>query len=500
MFEESANRYNAKPVLDRSGGQQRAFAGWRSAMAWVFLLVFFHTASAWGDRPNIVLVVADDLGYGELGCYGQRWIKTPNIDSLAANGMRLTQFYAGSPVCAPSRCVLLTGKHTGHAFIRDNGEVQPEGQRPLAESELTISQQLHDHGYHCGAIGKWGLGMVGSVGDPNRRGFDLFFGYNCQRHAHNHYPKYLWKNDQRIPLAGNDRTLNGAQHSQELFVEQAVDFIQRNQQGPFFLYLPFAIPHLSIQTTDKFLAMYDGKIPEAPYEHHGYLKHPTPRAGYAGMISQMDDGVGRIMAALDQMGLRENTLVIFTSDNGPTYQRLGGSDSDFFHSSGELRGRKGSVWEGGLRVPCIANWPSQIEGGTTSNHISAFCDIMPTLLDVAGISVPDNIDGISFLPELTGKAQGDHQFLYWEFPSYGGQQAVRMGKWKAVRRDLQRENKTDLTTSLYDLSIDPGESNDVSAEHPEILHQLTEMMQREHVDSAEFPFPALDNSPVSQAH
>ena len=454
-----------------------------------------HLCLAAEPLPNIILILADDLGYAELGCYGQQWIRTPHIDGIAANGIRFTQHYAGSPVCAPSRCVLLTGKHTGHSQIRDNGEIKPEGQRPLPAAEITIAELLQARGYATAAIGKWGLGFVGTSGDPNRQGFDLFYGYNCQRHAHNHYPRFLWRNDQRMPLEGNDRRLTGAQYSQDLFARQALQFIRDQQERPFFLYLPVAIPHLSIQVPEDSLAEYRSAIPEAEYEHRGYLKHPTPRAGYAAMVSHLDRDVGKILDLLEELRLEEQTLVVFTSDNGPTFDRLGGSDSDFFASSGPLRGRKGSLYEGGIRVPAVACWPGRIAPGTVTDQVSASTDWLPTLMELVGEETPAGLDGISLVPTLLGQGeQAEHDFLYWEFPArhYGGQQAVRWGEWKGVRQQLQAD-PPQRGLELYHLAADIGETTDVAADHPEVVASMFDMLRSARVPSRLFPFPLLDS-------
>ncbi len=450
-------------------------------------------------KPNIIFIMADDLGYGELGCYGQKIIKTPNINKLAAEGMKFTQFYAGSPVCAPSRCVLLTGKHTGHAYIRNNGRPINRGhnpgkgvfagQNPLAADEVTIAEVLKKHGYVTGAIGKWGLGAVGTEGDPNKQGFDLFYGYNSQVQAHNHYPKYLWRNDKKEILAGNNRELTGKQYSQDLFIREAKKFIRKNKTRPFFLYLPFIVPHLSIQVPEDALAEYKGKIPETPYKHRGYLQHPYPHAGYAAMISRMDAGIGEIMALLKELGLDDQTIVFFTSDNGPTYNRLGGADSEFFNSTGPLRGRKGSVYEGGIRVPMIARWPGKITPDSQTHLPFAFWDVPPTLCELAGTKPPAQTDGISFYPTLTNNSrQKQHAYLYWEFPAYGGQQAVRMGDWKGVRSGLKKKN-SDKSIRLYNLKDDIGEKNNVAAAHPEIVQKIREIMKTARSESKLFPFP-----------
>ena len=455
--------------------------------------------------PNVVLIMADDLGYAELGCYGQKWIKTPHIDRLAADGMRFTEFYSGNAVCAPCRCNLMTGKHPGHAYIRNNGDPKDlqhladqygwefPGQNPIPPEEVAIAEMVKQKNYATGAMGKWGLGHFGTTGDPNKQGFDLFYGFNCQRHAHNHYPKFLWRNDSKEILPGNDRTLNGETYSQDKFVEVALEFVRENKDRPFFLYLPFAIPHLSIQVPEESLEQYVGVIPEEEYTHRGYLEHPHPRAGYAAMITHMDKGVGDVVSLLDKLGLSDNTLVMFTSDNGPTYNRLGGSDSVFFESAGPFRGYKGSLYEGGIRVPFIAKWPGKIAPGTQSDRLGAAWDVMPTIAEATGTEPPDDIDGVSLLPTLTGHEQSPRDFLYWEFPAYGGQQAVRKGDWKAVRQNmLQKKNPEPLKIELYNLAEDIGETTDVSSNHPNIVAKLRSIMEREHTPSEKFSFPPID--------
>ncbi len=464
-----------------------------------FLLTRCHIGTSEKETPpNIILIVADDLGYNELGCYGQKIIKTPFIDQLAEEGIRFTQFYSGSPVCAPSRCVLMTGQHAGHAFIRNNFEVKGGdgfwGQMPLADSLITLAEIFKGKGYATGAMGKWGLGKVGSEGDPNNQGFDLFFGYNCQRHAHNHYPGYLIRNQDTVWLEGNTRELYGEQHSQDLFIEEAKKFISENNEKPFFLFLPFIIPHLSIQVPEMSLDEYKGKIPEEEYVHRSYLQHPYPRAGYAAMITHMDRGIGEIMDLLEELGIEENTLVIFTSDNGPTYDRIGGSDSEFFNSAGSFRGLKGSVYEGGIRVPLVAYWPGKIKPGSITDHIGAFQDLLPTLAGIAGADSPANTDGIPFTPALFGKEdQKKHEYLYMEFPSYGGQQMVRIGEWKGVRQNIFRDS---LHTELYNLADDIGETNDLSGAYPDIVKRMEEIMKNARVPSGEFPFRILDEDSV----
>jgi arylsulfatase A len=479
---------------------------------WLLLAVFVFALSnavqaAESDPPNIVYILADDLGYAELGCYGQQHIRTPNIDHLAREGIRFTQHYSGNAVCAPSRCCLLTGKHPGHAHVRNNRNPQHlqhlkdqfgwefPGQYPIPYAEVTIAEMLRPLGYATGAMGKWGLGHFGTTGDPNRQGFDLFYGFNCQVHAHNHFPRFLWRNSRKEVLPGNDRTLNGETYSQDNFIGVAKEFIRANKYRPFFLYLPVAIPHLSIQVPEKTLTEYRDKIPEERYEHKGYLEHPHPRAGYAAMVTHLDRGVGEIVHLLEELNLTDRTLVVFSSDNGPTFDRLGGSDSDFFKSAGGFRGLKGSLYEGGIRIPLVAKWPGRIKPGTASDHVSAFWDVMPTIGEVCGATVPADIDGVSFAPTLLGRAeeQKEHEYLYWEFSAYGGQQAVRMGNWKGIRQKmLDRRNEDPLKIELYDLAQDSSEASDVSDLHPAVVKRVRDIMRTARVPSELFPFGPID--------
>lgn len=443
--------------------------------------------------PNIVLVVADDLGYADLGSYGQKRIRTPNLDRLASEGIRFTSFYSGSPVCAPSRYVLMTGRHGGHAYIRDNKEVSPEGQWPIPDSTVTMPELLRERGYATGAFGKWGLGFVGSEGDPNRQGFDLFYGYNCQREAHNFYPTHLWRNERKVMLDGNNRGLTGRQYSHDLIETEVLRFISDNRDRPFFLFVPFTIPHLALQVPEDSLAEYRGRWEDPAYDgKNGYLPHPHPRAAYAAMVTRMDRSVGRIMDAIRAAGLDRETIILFTSDNGPTYDRLGGSDSEFFQSAGLFRGLKGSVYEGGIRVPLIARWPGHIVAGRTSDLPSAFYDLLPTLVEIGGGRMNHNTDGISLLPTLTGRgSQPRHEFLFWDFNGYGGQQAVRYGKWKGVRRDIQKGNRQ---LELYDLLLDPAEKRNIASEYPQIVRKIEQIMADNHEPSALFPLPAVDRA------
>lgn len=461
---------------------------------WAALAMPLGNQTSYADAPrapNIVFILADDLGYAELGCYGQKKIHTPRLDRLAAEGVRFAQFYAGNAVCAPSRCVLMTGKHAGHAHIRNNSEVQPEGQKPIPANSVTVAKLLKARGYATGAVGKWGLGAPGSEGDPNKQGFDLFFGYNCQRHAHNYYPTYLWRNDQRVTLEGNDGGSTGKQYSHDLMEAEALRFIGDNKDRPFFLYVPFTIPHVALQVPEEALAEYKGKWDDPPYVGgKGYLPHPHPRAAYAAMVTRLDRSVGRIVDRLKELGLEENTLVLFSSDNGPTHGHVGGSDSYFFESAGPLRGLKGSLYEGGIREPFIARWSKKIQPGRVSDLPAAFYDVLPTLCEAAGAAPPKDTDGISLLPTLLGKGEQKwHEFLYWEFAGYGGQQALRLGDWKAVRQNLQKgEGKIEL----YNLARDIGEEENVAAGHPNVVARAAKIMAENHIPSAIFPIKAID--------
>jgi arylsulfatase A len=489
---------------------RRDFVKAVGAGAAAFGLANFSACAPGGSRPpNIVFILADDLGYAELGSYGQEKIRTPNIDRLADEGMRFTQHYSGSPVCAPSRCVLLTGMHTGHSYIRDNDEMADrgdvwydlslEGQRPLAEGLPTIGNALQSVGYATGAVGKWGLGGPGSTGEPNRQGFDFWYGYLGQRLAHNYYPVHLWRNTEKDVLEGNEyfhphqrlpedadpndpasyAAFSGEQYAMDLMAEEALGFIRRHQDERFFLYLPFPVPLASLQVPEDSLAEYEGEFPEIPYRgQQGYLPHRAPRAAYAAMITRMDREIGRIMALLQELGLDDDTIVFFTSDNGPTFN--GGTDSEFFNSAGPLRGLKTMLYEGGIRVPLIARWPGKIEPGTVTDHPSAFWDFLPTLAELAGMSPPPDVDGISLVPTLLGRSseQQQHEYLYWE---YHGRQAVRLGDWKALRMGV------DQPIELYDLATDLGEQHDLAAENAEVVSRIEEIMRTGRTESELFP-------------
>lgn len=419
------------------------------------------------DRPNIIYIMADDLGYGDLSCYGQQKFQTPHIDRLASEGMKFTQHYSGSTVCAPSRCSLMTGLHTGHCQIRGNQEVKPEGQVPIDGSTVTISTLLKQGGYRTGMFGKWGLGFPGSSGDPANF-FDTFYGYNCQREAHSYYPDHLWRNRERIEL-------DGKTYSHDLILDAAKEFISENKDRPFFCYLPVTIPHAAMHAPKDLHDKYRKLFPEfeASVGKYSGPEVNNPVAAFAAMVEHMDNGVGEIMALLKKLNIDENTVVIFTSDNGP--HKEGGHKPDFFDSNGPLRGYKRDLYEGGIRVPMIVRWPAKIKSGSATDHISAFWDVLPTVCEIANIETPDDLDGISFVPAMLGKKQKRHEYLYWEFKEQGGKQAVRMGRWKGVR--LKTVQDPGGPIELYDLDKDLAEKNDVAAEHPAIVEKMNRAMQ-----------------------
>ena len=467
--------------------------------------------------PNIIYILADDLGYGELGCYGQEKIETPNIDKLAETGIRFTQHYSGSPVCAPARCNLLTGLHPGHAFVRGNhewgsrGKVWDykemindstlEGQYPMPDTTITIASLLQQAGYATGMVGKWGLGAPHTNSIPNKMGFDYFCGYNCQRIAHTYYPVFLYENEHRIYL-NNDTVkphiglVKGAdsldensyskfrlnEYAPDIMHTKALDFIADNKERPFFLYYATPIPHLPLQAPKKWVDYYVDKYgDEEPLVKAGYYPNRYPHATYAGMITYLDEQVGELVSKLKELGIYENTLIIFTSDNGPTYLD---ADTKWFESAKPFQtktGRtKGHLYEGGIRVPMIASWPGKIKAGTETNHISAFWDVMPTLCDIAETKYPEFTDGLSFLSVLKGEKQEQHEYLYWEFAGYSGQQAVRMGKWKAVRKNIRKGN---MEIELYNLDKDIREEKNVAKQNPDIIKQIEEIMKKEHATS-----------------
>ena len=446
--------------------------------------------------PNIILIMADDLGYGDIGVYGQSLFPTPNIDRLAKGGIRFLQHYSGSTVCAPSRSALMTGQHSGHTFIRGNLEkgftLDNEGQYPLASEELTIAEVLKEANYRTGAFGKWGLGYPGSEGDPNFQGFDQFYGYNCQRVAHNYYPTHLWNNQKKEKLRGNDGTTTKT-YAPELIHQKALSFLEENKESPFFMFYPSVIPHAELVAPMEYIAKYRGLfLPEKKfirkkggYNVGRYNPQDESHAAFAAMINVLDDQVGEIIDKIHELGIAENTLILFTSDNGPHLE--GGADPDYFNSNGPLRGYKRDLYEGGIRVPMIAYWPSKIQLGSTTYHPSAFWDFFPTAIEIAGLNKNwADIDGISFLPTLTGKEQKAHPYLYWEFLKKGGRQAVRMDQWKAVR--LNMSNDPNAPIELYRLTDDIGEENNIAEQYPEMVKIMDSLMSNAHEYSEIFPF------------
>ena len=487
----------------------------------IILSFIFNDLSAQKQKqPNIIFILADDLGYGDLGVYGQELIETPNIDALAKGGLKFNQFYSGAPVCAPARYTLLTGKHTGHSFIRGNDEwgsrgdvwsfasmlenPRLEGQYPIPDSTFTIPEMLKSKGYTSAAVGKWGLGAPETEGLPTRQGFDFFYGYNCQRWAHTYYPPFLWKNEKRVSLGNplmlaaqkwkvgvdssreeNYASYVGLEYAPESMLKEAVQYIETNKNNPFFLYFASPIPHAGLQAPKRWIEYYQKKLgKEAPYSgDKGYVPAYAPKATYAAMISYLDEQVGTLVSTLKAFGLYENTLIIFTSDNGPTY--AGGVDAAYFNSAGPFPEHpdriKGSVFEGGIRVPFIAHWPAKIKAAGISEHIGYFPDIFPTLSELVGTKTPANTDGISILPTLTNKGkQRAHPWLYWEFPEYGGQQAIRQGDWKMIRLKLHKE---DGKPALYNLANDPKEAIDLSQQFPAKVSELNKIIISQHVES-----------------
>ncbi len=429
-------------------------------------------------RPNVVVILADDLGYGDLGCYGQKRIQTPHLDRMAAEGMRFTQFYAGSTVCAPSRCALMTGLHTGHCLIRGNGR------DPLRPHDVTVAKVLKEAGYATGLVGKWGLGEEGSTGVPTKQGFDSFFGYLNQHHAHNYYPAYLFRDERRVPLQnvvpgtgdfGDGVATKKIEYSHDLLAEEALAFLDRHKDRPFFLYLAFTTPHANNEAGKRGM-----EVPE--YGVYQDKDWPEPQKGHAAMITRMDRDIGRLFARLKQLGLDEHTLVLFSSDNGP--HREGGNDPDFNDSNGPLRGIKRDLYEGGIRVPTLARWPGKVPAGATSDFVGAFWDVLPTLAELGGGKAPTGLDGVSFVSTLLGQKdkQQQHDALYWAFYERGGAQAVRMGRWKAIEQPLR------TPVQLYDLESDVGEQKDVAGQHPEIVAKLKQAMAAAYMPSERWKF------------
>ncbi|HEY0462064.1 MAG TPA: arylsulfatase [Pyrinomonadaceae bacterium] len=444
----------------------------KSSTAFIALLnlLFVSTVPAQKNKPatrqpNIILILADDLGYGDIGAFGQKFIRTPNLDKLAKDGIKFTNFYAGAPVCAPSRASLMTGKHQGHAIIRGNNNDQGE-RVPLRPADTTIAEVLKAAGYRTGIVGKWGLGEPETSGIPNRKGFDYFFGYLNQNHAHNYFPDYLWRNTEKVNLP------KGA-YSADLFAAEALDFVKRERENPFFLYLAVTLPHADNELNRK--TGNGMEIPsDAPYSGENW----TPQQkNYAAMVTRLDDEVGKLRDLLKQLKIDDNTIVIFTSDNGPQDKSEGGYDQTLFQSSGNLRGLKRELYEGGIREPLIIFWKNKIKPNQRSEKVWSQIDFLPTFAELAGTKFAGETDGISMARALYGKNAPAHEYLYWEFHEGGFAQAVRARNWKGVRKGLNGK------IELYDLQKDVKETTDLSAKYPKIVAQIAEIMKREHVES-----------------
>ena len=441
-----------------------------------------------GAPPNVLLIQADDLGYGDLSAYGQARFNTPSLDRLAREGIRFTQYYAGSTVCAPSRTALMTGLHTGHAWIRGNGGM-PGGDVPLRLEDVTIAEVLRDAGYRTAVIGKWGLGQPGTTGQPDRQGFEYALGFLDHRHAHRQFTDHLWRNGERVATDVDRDYVN------DLFTKEAAAFIERSDPRPFFVYLNYTVPHAELRVPDDALAPFHHRFPEQPFVNRaadekptgarpdapslGYRSQPEPHAAFAAMIVRMDRDIGRLADLLRARGIDRRTLVLFISDNGPHQE--GGGDPVFFKSTGGLRGIKRDLYEGGIRVPMIARWVGVIPAGRVSSHPWAHWDVLPTLAEIAGAHAPGGLDGMSMARALRGEPQPAHSFLYWEFHERGFQQAVRMGRWKAVRV------KAGDPIELYDLEADPHEQRNVAAENPKVVSDIEAYLRTARTESERWP-------------
>lgn len=447
------------------------------------------TSASGQKKPNVVFLLADDLGYGDLSCYGQTHFETPNIDQLAKEGLLFVQHYAGATVCAPSRSALMTGLHTGHTPIRGNKSVS-SGQLPLPAQSFTIAELLKGNGYATGAFGKWGLGYSGSEGDPLKQGFDTFFGYHDQRLAHHYYPDHLWDNDEMIVLEEN-QGLGKGQYAPDIIHDKALAFIEKHKDRPFFLFYPTVIPHAELFAPPAYLDRFKGKFtPEKQYagidEGPKYKKGPYGsqehcHAAFAAMVTLLDDQVGELVKKVKDLGLEENTIFIFTSDNGP--HKEGGADPDYFNSNANLRGYKRDLYEGGTRVPLIVSWPGKIAPGRQTSQLSASWDFLPTFAELLGVDLQRPTDGISLLPALLDReAERSHDYLYWEFHELNGRQAIRQGPWKLIRYDVRNGGEY----QLFNLETDPAEAVNLASEQPGIVAKLTKILESARTDSEDF--------------
>ncbi len=439
-------------------------------------------------QPNIIFLLADDLGYGDIGCYGQQKIATPNIDQLAKEGLSCTQFYSASPVCAPARTSFMTGLHTGHTPVRGNKTIGLEGQTALPDSTITFPMLLQKKGYNTAAFGKWGLGFIGTSGEPTKKGFDMFYGYNCQAKAHNYYPDHLWQNSLKIDFENNpdEHTV----YSADLIHKKALDYLANQNSKPFFLFLPYTLPHGDLSVPhDSIYQFYVTKFNEAPLlkpsnykAKEGKWFEPYPHAAFAAMVARFDKFVGEINATLKSKGIEENTIFIFTSDNGPHSED--GGDPKYFNSTAGYRGIKRDVYEGGIREPFIAKWRGKIKANTKSDFAFALWDMFPTFLNIAGVKSPQKIDGISVLPLLLNKPQTPHKSLYWELGEAGSKQAVRMGDWKAIRLNVIKNNNSPV--ELYNIKDDPFEKNNVASSYPDIVEKLIKLLEESHIPNKDW--------------
>lgn len=458
----------------------------RTLLLAFLLLITLSPISAGNEKntkTNVIYIMADDLGIGDIGIYGQKIIKTPALDALAKNGMTFTQHYSGSTVCAPSRCTIVTGKHTGHAFVRGNkGQLASDGKKydyPMAAEEITVAEIMKLKNYKTACVGKWGLGGPGSEGHPNSQGFDYFFGYLGQGHAHRFYPEFLFENNEKVML-------NKEVYSHSLIMDKALDFIEKSADEPFFLYLTPTIPHADIDVPDEHLGEYDGMFHEIPHpEGKHYIPQQKPKAAYAAMVTLLDSDVQRIMDLLEEKGILENTLVIFTSDNGN--HKEGGHLPEHFDSNGPYRGWKRDLYDGGIRAPFIVHWPKKVKPGSVSYHISAFWDFLPTMCELIDEPVPVGVDGISYLQAITGeKEQQKHNYLYWEFHEQGGKQAVLKDNWKLIRLNVNKPEREKY--ELFNLSSDPAEMFNVDKQYPELVSELKEILLNSHEKSEIYKF------------
>ena len=453
------------------------------------------------SKPNIIYIYADDMGYAVPGCYGQQLIPTPNLDKLANDGMKFTQHYASAPVCSPSRTMLLTGVHAGHSYIRGNYELGgfadslEGGQMPLPPGIATMPGMLRKAGYTTALCGKWGLGMHTTSGSPLKHGFDYYYGYLDQKQAHNYYPTHLWENDKKDtldndplyvhqpldPKTATDKDFDkftGRVYSPGRITEKALGFVKQNKNKPFFLYLAYSIPHVSLQAPREYVDKFKDRFDDKPYYgQQGYASTKYPRATYAAMISYLDDQVGKLLQTIKELGIEKNTIIMFSSDNGASTE--GGADVYYFNSTGNLRGLKRELYEGGIKVPFIVKWPGKVKPRTTSELVSSQYDLMATLAEINNVPAGET-DGISFLPELLGKKaqQKQHEYLYFEFPGNDGQVAIRMGKWKFIKTGMMKDHG--VTWQLYNLEKDPSEKNDVAGSHPDLIKRADEMVKKEH--------------------